>query len=147
MKIFRKVKKGRYIGDNARLIEDYFDLCEGQNLPGLLVCLDYEKAFDSLEWNFMFSVLKKLNFGDVFIKWVKILYTDPLISIKNNGWLSKDIKLSRGVRQGCPFSALIFVLSVEILGIKIRSDSKIKGFKTLEGEIKTSMYYGAPFVN
>ncbi len=132
--------KGRFIGDNARLIEDYFEYCEGLKVPGILLFLDYEKAFDSLEWNFMFSVLEKFNFGQNFIKWVKILYTNTLASIKNNGWLSKTISLGRGVRQGCPLSCLLFVLSVEVLATKLRSNGEIKGFKTPSREIKTSLY-------
>ncbi len=74
--------KGRYIGTNARLLEDYFEHCENFEIPGILLMLDFEKAFDSLEWNFMTSVLQKFNFGQGFINWVNILYTNPLISIK-----------------------------------------------------------------
>ncbi len=132
--------KGRYIGSNARLIEDYFEHCQNFNIPGILLLLDFEKAFDSVEWNFMFSVLEKFNFGKGFINWVKILYNKPIISIKNNGWISTDIKPSRGVRQGCPLSALLFVLVVEIMGIQIRKNNSITGFQCKDKEIKTSMY-------
>ncbi len=132
--------KGRYIGANARLICDYFEHCENFDIPGILLFLDFEKAFDSVEWNFMLSVLKKFNFGEGFIRWVKILYNKPIISIKNNGWMSKDIKLNRGVRQGCPLSALIFVLTVEIMAIQIRKNNLIHGITCVDQEIKTSMY-------
>ncbi len=132
--------KGRYIGTNARLLEDYFEHCESFNIPGILLMLDFEKAFDSIEWNFMTSVLSKFNFGEGFIRWVKILYKNPIISIKNNGWLSQDIKLERGVRQGCPLSALLFVLAVEIMAIEIRKNKNIKGFQCGNEEIKDSLY-------
>ncbi len=132
--------KGRYIGTNARLLEDYFEHCESFDIPGILLMLDFEKAFDSLEWNFMTTVLQKFNFGNGFIKWVNILYNKPLISIKNNGWLSKDIKLQRGIRQGCPLSALLFVLAVEIMAIEIRKNQNIRGFQCGNTEIKDSLY-------
>ncbi len=132
--------KGRYIGANARLIQDYFENCENFQIPGILLFLDFEKAFDSLEWNFMLATLSKFNFGDKFINWVKILYNKPLISIKNNGWLSCDISLERGVRQGCPLSALLFVIAVEIMAINIRNDNKITGLTNLDNEIKQLMY-------
>ncbi len=112
--------KNRYIGTNARLLCDYFEHCDKFDVPGILLMLDFEKAFDSIEWNFMYKVLEKFNFGDNFIKWVKILYNQPVISIKNNGWLSSDIPLNRGIRQGCPLSALLFVLSVEVMATSIR---------------------------
>ena len=50
--------------------------------------LDFEKAFDSLEWDFMMKMLKQFNFGEEFIQWIKTLYYEPSIMIKNNGWIS-----------------------------------------------------------
>ena len=44
--------------------------------------LDFTKAFDSLEWNFLFNVLQKFNFGESFIKWIQTLYDDPITCIK-----------------------------------------------------------------
>jgi len=58
--------KGRYIGENVRLISDIISYTAAKNLPGLAVFLDFEKAFDSIEWNFLFKVLDKLNFGPDF---------------------------------------------------------------------------------
>ncbi len=132
--------KGRYIGANARLLADYFEHCENFKVPGVLLLLDFEKAFDSLEWDFMVKTLEKFNFGEGFIKWVKILYTNPVILIKNNGWLSREINLSRGVRQGCPLSALLFVLAVEVMAIQLRKNDDIKAFDCNGTEIKESMY-------
>ncbi len=132
--------KNRYIGTNARLLCDYFEHCDNFEVPGILLMLDFEKAFDSIEWNFMYKILEKFNFGNNFIKWVKILYNQPIISIKNNGWLSGDIPLSRGVRQGCPLSALLFVLSVEVMATSIRKNPNITGFQCNDTEIKQSLY-------
>ena len=47
--------------------------------------LDFTKAFDTLEWNFMLKVMKFFNFGELFIKWIKLLYQQPLNCIKNMG--------------------------------------------------------------
>ena len=58
--------KGRYIGFNARLINDIIENCEKKNLPGAIVCLDFEKVFDSLDWKFMIKSLKRYGFGDYF---------------------------------------------------------------------------------
>lgn len=77
---------------------------------GILLFIDFEKAFDSVEWNFLFNVLKTFNFGDNFITWVNFLYTNPIFRIKNNGWVSKTCSMSRGIRQGCPISALLFFI-------------------------------------
>lgn len=97
--------KGRYIGENARLILDIFEYCDSENKNGILLFLDFEKAFDSVEWNFLFETLKKFNIGDQFLKWIEILYKNPKFKMKNNGWLSKTCSMTRGIRQGCPISA------------------------------------------
>ena len=47
----------------------------------------------------------------------------------NNGWISEIFQNSRGIRQGCPLSALLFVLSVEIMALRIRNNKDIKGFQ------------------
>ena len=111
--------KGRYIGENARLILDIFDYCNTNNKAGILLFLDFEKAFDSVEWNFLFKVLIKFNVGDNFMKWMKILYKNPKFKIKNNGWLSKQCSMSRGIRQGCPISAMLYLFVAKMLALKI----------------------------
>ena len=112
--------KGRFIGLNARLILDIFDYCEENNSDGILLFLDFEKAFDSVEWNFLVKSLVKFNFGPEFITWIKILYCNPIFRIKNNGWLSRTCIMSRGIRQGCPISALLYLFVAEILALKIK---------------------------
>lgn len=79
--------KGRYIGSNARLILDIFEYCENNNQNGILLFLDFKKSFDSDEWNFLFKILKKFNFGPDFIKWIKILNKKPVFRLKNIGWI------------------------------------------------------------
>ena len=65
--------KGRYIGENVRLISDIISYTAAKNLPGLAIFLDFEKAFDSIEWNFLFKALDKLKFGPDFKNWVRTL--------------------------------------------------------------------------
>ena len=79
----------------------------------------------------MFEKLTKFNFGSKFKQWIRILYNKPNMIIKNNGWLSDNIEMKRGIRQGCPLSALLFIIAVEILAIKIRTSKKIEGFELM----------------
>lgn len=60
--------KGRYIGENTRLIYDLMNFTEINNIPGLLIFIDFEKAFDSVSWNFPEKVMDFFNFGDSFKK-------------------------------------------------------------------------------
>ena len=132
--------KGRFIGNSIRIIKDIYEWSENFDKDGAIICCDFEKAFDSLEWNFMYSVLKKINFGENFLKWVNIFYADPTLVIKNNGWLSTTVKIKRGIRQGCPISALIFILCVEIMAIKLRHAENIQGFTFQNKEFKVTQY-------
>ena len=67
---------GRYIGDNIRLIYDMLQFTEENDIPGLLLLIDFEKAFDSISWDFLLSVLKFFNFGESIINWVKVFYNN-----------------------------------------------------------------------
>ena len=130
--------KGRYIGINARTILDIFEFCEENEKGGILFFLDFQKSFDSVEWNFIFSVLKKFNFGPNFIRWIEILYRNPVFRMKNNGYISKTCSMTKGIRQGCPALAIIFILVAEILAIRIRECNDINEFtkEDLDKEIK-----------
>ena len=121
--------KGRFIaiGSNVRLVQDVFDLYNNKKLSGLFMFVDFEKAFDSSEWAFLFRTLAKFNLGCDFQQWVKLLYTSPYASVKNNGYSSSEFCLSRGVRQGCQVSALIFILCMEVMANHIRQNVNIRG--------------------
>ncbi len=80
-----------------------------------------------------------LNFGNIFIGYVKTMYTDIESTVLNNGNSGKSFKLQKGVRQGCPLSAYLFITALETLAIKIRNDKNIKGIKIYTKEIKISL--------
>ena len=98
-------------------------------MNGFITLINFEKASDSIEWNFLFKYLKTFNFGDTFLNWIKILYTDIKSCVTNNGYYSECFKLSRSIRQGCPISALLFILVAEILAIAIRTNENIHGLQ------------------
>ena len=103
---------------------------------------DFKKAFDSLDWKFMFKTLDFFNFGPSFKHWIMTLYESHIGTVKNNGYMSDNFKIYRGIRQGCLVSALLFILCVEVLGLKIRQQNELKGFMFgyEEKPIKVSQY-------
>ena len=128
--------KGRYIGQNIGIISDIQYWATKSKLPGYIVLVDFEKAFDSIEWTFLFKCLKTYNFGSNFIKWIKILYNNIQSCVGNNGHYSGYFRLTRGIRQGCPISALLFILVVETLSLKLRQEKSIHGIKVNTIEFK-----------
>jgi hypothetical protein len=119
--------KGRFIGENTRLVYDTMDYLKRKSKCGLLLLIDFEKAFDSVEWHFIKNVLKVYNFGEEFIRWYSILYNQAESCVINNGHASKFFKLGRGCRQGDPISPYIFVLVIEPLAMSIKHNPKVKG--------------------
>ena len=92
--------KGRFIGEVARSILDIIDYTESLKLPGILLFIDFEKAFDSIEWDFLYQSLEAFGFGPTLIGWIKTFYNNLSSCVINNGLFSKPFKLERGVRQG-----------------------------------------------
>ena len=125
---------GRYIGENTRTLEDIMTYTSKNKIPGYIVLVDFRKAFDSIEWEFLFKTLEKFNFGNMFMRWIKILYTDISSCVGNNGFYAGYFNLTRGIRQGCPISALLFLIVAEIIAISLRDNNNIKGL-TVNGSI------------
>ena len=100
--------KERYIGENLRLISDVLEHTKNEDLTGVLVSLEFRKAFDTLEWPFIKSVLNLFNFGESVKRWTSIFYNDVESAVLNNGFATNWFKPTRGVRQGCPYR-LIFL--------------------------------------
>ncbi len=97
--------------------------------PGIILTVDFEKAFDSISWKFIDRTLEAFNFGPFFRRCINILYKNISSSIINNGEISEWFNPQRGVRQGCPISPYLFIMAVELLAISIRENSKIKGIE------------------
>ena len=68
--------------------------------PGLLLLIDFEKAFDTVEWSFIEKTLQFYGFGPSLQKWIKAVYCDISSAVTNNGHVSEFFSLGRGVRQG-----------------------------------------------
>ena len=133
--------KGRYIGESIRLIKDVMDFTKRNNLPEIAVFLDFEKAFDSIEWDFLQICLQSFNFGPQLRRWVSIFYNNITSCILNNGYASNHFLLERGVSQGCPLSGMLFIIAIEVLAQNIRNSNEIKGIKIQNNRIvKLSQY-------
>ena len=113
---------------------------EDENIDGILFAAGIEKAFDSVDHNFMFSALKGFGFGNDFVRWIKTMFKKSQSCVMNNGTSTGYFNLERGARQGDPLSPYLFILALETLFIQIRSDSSIKGFRIKHIEIKLSAY-------
>jgi exonuclease III len=131
---------GRFIGENTRLIYDIIFESKAQEIPGMIMMIDFEKAFDTVSWEFIQRVLDIFNFGASIKKWVKLFQNKSESNIISNGHFSTPFTLERGCRQGDPISPYIFVLCVEILGIAVRQNKQLKGIDLWGEEFTINQY-------
>jgi len=119
---------------------DIIKVTELDDIPGMAIFIDFKKAFNTVDWNFLHKTLQVFNFGPSIQKWIKTFYTDCSSCFINNGYASEFFKPERGVRQGCPLSGILFVLCAEILATAIRNDKSIQGINIHNKEFKLSQY-------
>merc|ERR1712004_702073 len=124
---------GRYMGEVTRQLYDTIEDAHTHDKKGLIVGVDFEKAFDSLSHDFIKQVLKIMGFDAKLLHWVDILLNNFRSRINHAGNLLKEIILGRGARQGDPIATTLFVLAIEILLIRIRTDKDIKPYTFFSG--------------
>ena len=132
--------RGRNINENIRTIFEILDYVEEKDIPGLIFFSDFEKAFDSINHDYLFKSLKHFNFSEDFIKWIKLFYSNARSCVTNNGFLSPFFSIQRGVRQGCPLSPYFFILCIELLTNQIRNNENISGINICGFELKNACY-------
>ena len=131
---------GRSIGESTRLVYDIMSFTENANIPGLLMLIDYEKAFDSISWNFLFKTLKYLGFGKTLLRWLKLFNTDIQARVIQCGFTFEPIDIGHGCRQGDPISPYLFIFDDQILAIFISQCADIKGITIKGVEFKLTQY-------
>uniref|UniRef100_A0A3Q2X2I3 Reverse transcriptase domain-containing protein n=1 Tax=Haplochromis burtoni TaxID=8153 RepID=A0A3Q2X2I3_HAPBU len=133
--------QGRQITWNLHLHRDVLTYVKERNIAAICVSLDQQKAFDRVDHAFLWKVMDGMGLGGVFTKWVKILYKGINSKIKINGYLTDKVQQTRGLRQGCPLSVVLFVLYAEPLACAIRESLVVKGITLPRGEsLKISQY-------
>ena len=126
----------RDIADNVLLMNNIISYLNKNDSNGYILKIDQYKAFDRVEHDYLFDVLEKMGFGTKFRKWIKIIYNDIVACIKHNGYIYDTFNIKRGVRQGCPVSAILYVLCAEPLHDAIVNCNNISGIKFLDYEAK-----------
>ena len=132
--------KGRLISENLRKILDVLSYAKDEDVPGIFISIDFEKAFDMVEYDCVWKTMKWFNFGDNLINWLRILFTDFTLLTYNNGYFSEPINASKGLFQGNPVAPYLFIIVIEVLATKLRQNNKIKGFKMGNIELLLTLF-------
>lgn len=132
--------KSRLAADNVRRLLHIIDAATDSRTAMSVLSLDAMKAFDRLEWAFLWSVLEAMGFGSTFIKMINVLYSNPSAQVLTGRNLSALFSISRSSRQGCPLSPALFVLSLEPLAQAIRRSTMVSPIRIHHTQHHLSLY-------
>lgn len=133
----------KVIFDNLFSINSILEYMDVNELDGILISFDQEKAFDRVEHLFITEVLKAMNLPVNFITWVGILYKNINSKVQVNGLLTDIVPITRSIRQGCPLSMSLYALIIETLASSIRHNNNIKGIHIPNTHNNTKLFQHA----
>eukprot|EP00253_Pinus_taeda_P017362 PITA_17362 len=128
--------QGRQIMDNFTLVQEAIHSSLLRKEQGMVIKLDLANAFDRVNHSFLLKVMCKFGFGTNFINWVQACISEPWIAPLLNGRATEFFKASRGLRQGCPLSPLLFVIQASVFSFlleKKMQDQEINGLSIARG--------------
>jgi len=108
----------------------FYTTRELEKKDGLILKLDFEKAYDKLNWDFLFDCLKQRGFCKKWCDWIKLVMSSGTVSVKVNNINGSYFKSGRGVRQGDPLSPFLFNIAADTLAKMIslaQKNNLIKG--------------------
>jgi ribonuclease HI/exonuclease III len=132
---------GRSIFNSIKQSELLINYAETKEENGLIVELDQEKAYDKINHNYLWEILKRFGIPEHFINIVKTLYNNANTRVIINGVISTPYQVNRGVRQGDPLSCLLFDLAIEPLASTLRN-SNLEGYRipNLPNKLITNLF-------
>ena len=107
--------QGRQISDSIIVANEVIFALQKKKSRGMVLKIDFEKAFDKIRWEFVFEVLRNMGFDCKWVDWITSIFNSSTISVLVNGATTDEFTPSRGLRQGDPLSPLIFNLVGEVL--------------------------------
>ena len=121
--------KGRSILDGPLMVNELIGWASRSKKKMLIFKVDFAKAFDSLNWNFLDNILSQMGFGDRWRAWMKGCFGTTKVSVLVNGSPTKEFRMCKGVRQGDPLAPFLFILAAEGLNVAFAEARRKEIFK------------------
>lgn len=115
----------RFILDNIMLTQETMDWAKSSQQPLPFLKLDFFKAYDKVDWLFLFATITRLGFPSEFISMTKLLFGEASASVRVNGCISRTFPIEKGVRQGCPLAPYLFLIIAEALNAMVKVEEAL----------------------
>jgi hypothetical protein len=112
--------------DNFLLVRETSKVLHAKKEASILFKVDIAKAFDSIYWPFLLSVLQQRGFGLRWIRWISMLFRTAWTRVLVNGYVGDAFLHERGLHQGDPISPLIFVIAMDVLAAMFRAAERAR---------------------
>ncbi|GKA12844.1 RNA-directed DNA polymerase, eukaryota [Tanacetum coccineum] len=121
----------RQILDGPFILNELLSWCKRKKKQAMIFKVDFEKAYDSVRWDYLMDVLHAFGFGPNWCKWISGTLSSSMASVLVNGSPSSEFPLFRGLKQGDPLAPFLFILIMESLHISFSGAINNGIFKAL----------------
>jgi len=128
--------------DSVLVVNEVLEDLKRRRKKGVIVKLDFEKAYDSVSWEFLFYMMGRLGFCGRWIQWIKACLESATVSVLVNGSPTKEFKPSRGLRQGDPMAPFLFLIVAQgLAGLVKQATTKnlYSGIKVGEKKVEVNL--------
>ncbi|MCI14026.1 RNA-directed DNA polymerase (Reverse transcriptase) [Trifolium medium] len=136
--------KGRLLVDGVLIVNEVVDLAKKSGKDCLIFKVDFEKAYDSVDWSFLEYMLERFGFCVKWREWIRACVFAGNMSILVNGSATEEINIQRGLKQGDPLAPFLFLLVAEGLGGINEEGSGVKQVYRLRGWKEWSLCVSSP---
>ncbi|KAJ0491837.1 putative RNA-directed DNA polymerase [Helianthus annuus] len=109
--------KDKFILDGPLIVNELISWCKRCKRKAFLLKIDFEKAYDNVNWSFVVEIMKQMGFPELWCSWIWGILNSARSSVLVNGSPTFEFKCEKGMRQGDPISPFIFLVVMEALSV------------------------------